>query len=97
MIDPIAKVILITGRLAFFAPWRLIKTFLAMGLENIWASPEPVSYYTSDAADEGLGVDLGGRRIIKKKITSLPPFTIKSIIQQQHYLHPHLIPLPITH
>ena len=23
--------------------------------------------YTSDAADEGLGVDLGGRRIIKKK------------------------------
>ena len=24
--------------------------------------------YTSDAADEGLGVDLGGRRIIKKKI-----------------------------
>ncbi|GAB5769151.1 hypothetical protein JMUB7517_27380 [Staphylococcus aureus] len=25
--------------------------------------------YTSDAADEGLGVDLGGRRIIKKKRT----------------------------
>ena len=24
--------------------------------------------YTSDAADEGLGVDLGGRRIIKKKV-----------------------------
>ena len=24
--------------------------------------------YTSDAADEGLGVDLGGRRIIKKNI-----------------------------
>jgi len=23
--------------------------------------------YTADAADEGLGVDLGGRRIIKKK------------------------------
>ena len=23
--------------------------------------------YTSDAADEGLGVDLGGRRIIEKK------------------------------
>ena len=23
--------------------------------------------YTSDAADEGLGVDLGGRRIVKKK------------------------------
>ena len=28
---------------------------------------EAVSYTTSDAADEGLGVDLGGRRIIKKK------------------------------
>ena len=27
----------------------------------------PVSYYTSDAADEQRGVDLGGRRIIKKK------------------------------
>ena len=27
--------------------------------------------YTSDAADEGLGVDLGGRRIIKKKIRQL--------------------------
>ncbi|GAB5860852.1 hypothetical protein JMUB7542_28050 [Staphylococcus aureus] len=24
--------------------------------------------YTSDAADEGLGVDLGGRRIIKKTV-----------------------------
>ena len=28
---------------------------------------EPCLLYTSDAADEGLGVDLGGRRIIKKK------------------------------
>ncbi len=28
---------------------------------------DPVSYYTSDAADELLCVDLGGRRIIKKK------------------------------
>ena len=27
----------------------------------------PVSYYTSDAADERSSVDLGGRRIIKKK------------------------------
>ncbi len=26
--------------------------------------------YSSDAADEGLGVDLGGRRIIKKKNTN---------------------------
>ncbi|GAB5864922.1 hypothetical protein JMUB7529_28560 [Staphylococcus aureus] len=35
------------------------------------AAPEPKPagtclLYTSDAADEGLGVDLGGRRIIKK-------------------------------
>ncbi len=30
-------------------------------------SLDPVSYTHSDAADEGLGVDLGGRRIIKKK------------------------------
>ena len=29
--------------------------------------------YTSDAADEGLGVDLGGRRIIKKKKALLDP------------------------
>ena len=28
---------------------------------------KPVSYTHLDAADEGLGVDLGGRRIIKKK------------------------------
>ena len=28
---------------------------------------DPCLLYTSDAADEGLGVDLGGRRIIKKK------------------------------
>ena len=27
--------------------------------------------YTSDAADERSSVDLGGRRIIKKKITNL--------------------------
>ena len=30
--------------------------------------PSDCLLYTSDAADEGLGVDLGGRRIIKKKI-----------------------------
>ena len=29
-------------------------------------TPPPCLLYTSDAADEGLGVDLGGRRIIKK-------------------------------
>ena len=34
--------------------------------DNTWSSS--CLLYTSDAADEGLGVDLGGRRIIKKKI-----------------------------
>ena len=32
--------------------------------------PHACLLYTSDAADEGLGVDLGGRRIIKKKTIS---------------------------
>ncbi len=32
-------------------------------------NPEPVSYTHSDAADEEDSVDLGGRRIIKKKKT----------------------------
>ena len=36
--------------------------------ERFGASRESCLLYTSDAADEGLGVDLGGRRIIKKKI-----------------------------
>ncbi|VTU60860.1 hypothetical protein AMBR_CKHPCMOK_02857 [Lacticaseibacillus rhamnosus] len=31
------------------------------------AEPCACLLYTSDAADEGLGVDLGGRRIIQKK------------------------------
>ena len=33
--------------------------------EMFW--PSPCLLYTSDAADESEGVDLGGRRIIKKK------------------------------
>ena len=39
---------------------------LAYGPEDIIAT---VSLYTSDAADERSSVDLGGRRIIKKKKT----------------------------
>ena len=35
-------------------PWQVVKNISTCLL------------YTSDAADEGLGVDLGGRRIIKK-------------------------------
>ena len=34
--------------------------------EDILSGKYPCLLYTSDAADEGLGVDLGGRRIIKK-------------------------------
>ena len=34
-------------------------------LMDYLASPNVCLLYTSDAADEGLGVDLGGRRIIK--------------------------------
>ena len=37
-----------------------------MGLNGLEPSTSCL-LYTSDAADEGLGVDLGGRRIIKKK------------------------------
>ena len=36
--------------------------------------------YTSDADDDLLCVDLGGRRVIKKKIT-----------QTQQHIHPHII------
>ena len=35
--------------------------------------------YTSDAADEGLGVDLGGRRIIKKKLMIMLLWSIFTI------------------
>ncbi|GAB5815455.1 hypothetical protein JMUB7530_28010 [Staphylococcus aureus] len=34
--------------------------------------------YTSDAADELDGVDLGGRRIIKKTLFFFPPFNARS-------------------
>ena len=39
----------------------------AMILPKIAGNIYTCLLYTSDAADEGLGVDLGGRRIIKKK------------------------------
>ena len=47
---------------------------LALGLGSVAASCARISVtcllYTSDAADERSSVDLGGRRIIKKKNTS---------------------------
>ena len=36
-------------------------------LEELFQQPEACLLYTSDAADERSSVDLGGRRIIKKK------------------------------
>ena len=40
-----------------------------MSTKAVWEETPTKAYYcllyTSDAADEGLGVDLGGRRIIK--------------------------------
>ncbi len=44
--------------------------FLRWGYPSIASVLPPVGYcllYTSDAADDLIGVDLGGRRIIKKK------------------------------
>src|SRR5678810_1505688 len=38
-----------------------------MGRATGWAGPRICLLYTSDAADERSSVDLGGRRIIKKK------------------------------
>ena len=40
-----------------------------VGLNIVNAYPNPCLLYTSDAADERSSVDLGGRRIIKKKKT----------------------------
>ncbi len=39
----------------------------AKGSDHLIGYIKPVSYYTSDAADDLHCVDLGGRRIIKKK------------------------------
>ena len=38
-----------------------------LGVEVILPDVQPCLLYTSDAADERSSVDLGGRRIIKKK------------------------------
>ena len=61
---------------------------------HAWTNYNTCLLYTSDAADDLLCVDLGGRRIIKKKTTSpnsstrMPPAT--HIIRQRHnnVLHP---------
>ena len=53
-------------------PFTLIKDDLLQGKFNLDESSEKAYLcllYTSDAADERSSVDLGGRRIIKKKNT----------------------------
>ena len=58
------------------AGWRIAGELLADGRIRVHVAgalvnegPEPCLLYTSDAADERSSVDLGGRRIIKKKNT----------------------------
>ena len=51
------------------APAATIET-LALAMKRVLAADNPLKIcllYTSDAADERSSVDLGGRRIIKKK------------------------------
>ena len=43
--------------------------------------------YTSDAADERSSVDLGGRRIIKKKNRDKVHEGVSHIIQEQQHIH----------
>ena len=46
--------------------------FIIVSIPSLKAFSNSISclLYTSDAADEGLGVDLGGRRIIKKNMSN---------------------------
>ena len=57
--DDMAKLGLTTGMAG--------KTMVIQGLGNVGAFTGTCLLYTSDAADERSSVDLGGRRIIKKK------------------------------
>ena len=52
--------------------------------------PSPCLLYTSDAADERSSVDLGGRRIIKKKTTATHsyPTTCSNNHIKHHVQHP---------
>src|SRR5450756_1486905 len=59
-LDP-AKLPAVSGNPRLGAPVTGISKFVAIGLNYICL------LYTSDAADDLLCVDLGGRRIIKKK------------------------------
>ena len=48
---------------------RLLGAFVLAGENDVERGAHTCLLYTSDAADERSSVDLGGRRIIKKKIT----------------------------
>ena len=48
----------------------MLHAFNASSGEEVWAYVPTCLLYTSDAADERSSVDLGGRRIIKKKKTN---------------------------
>ena len=60
-----------------------LKTMLQELLASHWFSYTCL-LYTSDAADERSSVDLGGRRIIKKK--KIPEHMCKQTIQCNHYI-----------
>ena len=47
--------------------YRVARHFIIGPFLFVWGRPRTCLLYTSDAADERSSVDLGGRRIIKKK------------------------------
>ena len=56
------------GPIALFPRLRMIdKELIEQTHGSLEPQPNPCLLYTSDAADERSSVDLGGRRIIKKK------------------------------
>ena len=58
-------------KIDFDALWNkaLVPLIAELGYEPVRADQDTCLLYTSDAADERSSVDLGGRRIIKKKNT----------------------------
>ena len=62
--------------------------------DNISAGcPDTCLLYTSDAADDLLCVDLGGRRIIKKKTNTKTKQNKKYNTPKKHQHHNHIITL----
>ena len=60
----------VRGRLLLLALLTILPV-LALQIFGAWSLWELCLLYTSDAADERSSVDLGGRRIIKKKKTEV--------------------------